>query len=210
VRPSPTDVTEALDALRAGDDVARTRLLQAVYAELRRIAHAQRRRERPDHTLNTTALVHEAYLKLLGPDDRHFDNRVHFYGAAVSAMRQVLVEYARARQRLKRGSGHAPLPLDAVPDVADPAYISDTRAAEILDLDDALHRLAALDPRQARIVECRHFGGLSIEETGEILGLSAATVKREWRSARAWLHAVLGDAPTGDAPAGDAPAVPGA
>jgi RNA polymerase sigma factor (TIGR02999 family) len=192
----PTDVTEALDALHAGDAEAQARLLRAVYAELHRLAHAQRRRERPDHTLNTTALVHEAYLKLLGPAHRTFDNRAHFFAAAARAMRQVLVDHARARSRDKRGGGEAPVPLSALPaEPADPGFLTDERAAEILDLDAALDRLAHLDTRQARIVECRYFGGLSVEETAEALGCSEVTVKREWRSARAWLYAALRQAP---------------
>ena len=193
----PTDVTEALDALRAGDAAASGRLLQAVYDELRRLAHTQRRHERPDHTLNTTALVHEAYLKLLGPAHGDFESRAHFFGAAARAMRQVLVDYARARHRAKRGSGQPGLPLDAaLADApAEPALLTDARAAELLDLDAALERLAALDPRQAHLVECRYFGGLSVEETAEVLGVAPATVKREWRSARAWLYAALKDRP---------------
>ncbi|HLT46760.1 MAG TPA: ECF-type sigma factor [Rubricoccaceae bacterium] len=188
----PTDVTEALDALRGGDDAAQDRLLRAVYDELHGLARSQRRRERPDHTLNTTALVHEAYLKLLGPAHRTYDNRAHFFAAAARAMRQVLVDYARARQRAKRGGPDTPVPLDALPgDPPDPDVLTDARAAEILDLDGALARLARLDARQAQVVECRYFGGLSVEETAEALGLSEATVKREWRSARAWLYAAL-------------------
>jgi RNA polymerase sigma factor (TIGR02999 family) len=198
--PSTTDVTDALDALRDGDTTAGDRLLRAVYAELHRLARTQRRHERSDHTLNTTALVHEAYLRLLGPSYRDFDSRAHFFGAAARAMRQVLVDHARARQRTKRGGGEVPVSLSALPaEPADPAFLTDERAAEILDLDAALGRLAALDERQARVVECRYFGGLSVEETAEALGISEPTVKREWRSARAWLYAALRHAP-GEAP----------
>lgn len=200
-----TDVTEALDALRAGDEAASGRLLRAVYDELRRLARAQRRAERPDHTLNTTGLVHEAYLKLLGPAHRTYDHRAHFFAAASRAMRQVLVDYARARRRDKRGGGQAPLALDALPEPADPDALTDARAAEILDLDAALDRLARLDPRQARVVECRYFGGLSVEETAEALGVSEPTVKREWRSARAWLYAALGGRPPEERPDDAAP-----
>ncbi|HLA64774.1 MAG TPA: sigma-70 family RNA polymerase sigma factor [Rhodothermales bacterium] len=190
------DVTEALDALRGGDGAAGDRLLGAVYDELHRLARAQRRHERPDHTLNTTALVHEAYLKLLGPDHRDYESRAHFFASATRAMRQVLVDYARARGRTKRGSGQAAVSLDALQgsaEPADPGLLSDAAAAEVLDVDAALHRLALLDERQVRVVECRYFGGLSVEETAEALGLSPATVKREWRSARAWLYAALHD-----------------
>jgi RNA polymerase sigma factor (TIGR02999 family) len=197
-----TDVTTALAALRQGDDAAADRLLRAVYDELRRLAHARRRHERPDHTLNTTALVHEAYLKLLGPAHRDYDSRAHFFAAAARAMRQVLVDYARARHRTRRGGGRAAIPLDALPaEPADPGFLTDVLAAEVLDLDAALDRLAALDARQARLVECRYFGGLSVEETAEALGISERTVKREWRSARAWLYGALRRGPEGEAAA---------
>ena len=187
--PSP-EVTEALDALREGDVSARDRLMQAVYQELRMLAHAQRRRERSDLTLNTTALVHEAYFKLLGPNRPGFDDRGHFFSAAARAMRQVLVDHARSRSRKKRGGGQRPVALDAVGPLPDED--TDARqAAELLDLDAALTQLAELDPRQAQVVECRYFGGLSVEETAEALSLSESTVKREWRSARAWLYAAL-------------------
>jgi len=192
----PTDVTDALDALRDGDGAATERLVRAVYGELRRLAHAQRRRERSDLTLNTTALVHEAYLKLLGPARDGYDSRAHFFAAASRAMRQVLVDHARARARTKRGAGVATDSLDDLrsdAEPADPDLLTDSAAAEVLDIDAALGRLAALDERQARVVECRYFGGLSVEETAETLSISEATVKREWRSARAWLYAALHD-----------------
>src|SRR5690606_4625849 len=199
----PTDVTAALDALRVGDTAAEDRLLRAVYDELHRLARSQRRYERPDHTLNTTALVHEAYLKLLGPSHRSFDNRAHFFSAAARAMRQVLVDYARARRRDKRGGGQQALPLSALAsDPSDPNLLTDERAAEILDLDEALHRLARLDARQAQVVECRYFGGLSVEETAEAMGVSEATVKREWRTARAGLYAARYRHPEDAAPGG--------
>ena len=200
-----TDVTSELDALRGGDTAAQDRLLRAVYAELHRLAHRERRHEHADHTLNTTALVHEAYFKLLGPGRHSFDNRAHFFAAAARAMRQVLVDHARARQRLKRGGGQQAVPLAAEP--ADPDLLTDEHAAEILDLDEALDGLARLDPRQARVVECRYFGGLSVEETAEALAISEATVKREWRSARAWLYAALHRPPAGaqGAPPGTPP-----
>ncbi|NNF56766.1 MAG: sigma-70 family RNA polymerase sigma factor [Rhodothermaceae bacterium] len=187
--PSP-EVTEALDALREGDVSARDRLMQAVYDELHMLARAQRRRERSDLTLNTTALVHEAYFKLLGPNRPGFDDRGHFFSAAARAMRQVLVDHARSRSRQKRGGGQRPVALDAIGPLPDED--TDARqAAELLDLDAALTQLAELDPRQAQVVECRYFGGLSVEETAEALSLSESTVKREWRSARAWLYAAL-------------------
>lgn len=183
--PSP-DVTAALDALRDGDDAAREQLVAAVYDELRGLARAHLRRERADHTLVTTELVHEAYEKVLGPSP-DYNGRSHFFGAAARAMRQILVDHARRRSRLKRGGGERPLALDDVGEVAAP----DGRSVDLLDLDAALDRLAVLDPRQAAVVECRYFGGLSVEETAEALDLSASTVKREWRTARAWLYAAL-------------------
>ena len=185
--PAPA-ITEALDALADGDDTARDRLVRAVYDELRVIARAALRRERDGHTLVTTALVHEAYEKVLGPEPA-FSSRGHFFGAAARAMRQVLVDHARRRDRVKRGGGERPVPLDAVGEVAAPG----APGVDLLDLDAALTRLAALDPRQAAVVECRTFGGLSVEETAEALGVSPSTVKREWRTARAWLYAALHD-----------------
>ena len=189
------DITEALGALRDGDEAAADRLARSVYDELARLAHAQRRRERPDHTLDTSALVHEAYVKLLGPSGGDFNNRAHFFAAAARAMRQVLVDYARARNSLKRGEGQRAVSLETENEAAQPlvnaALLTDDEVTEVLDLDDALARLADLDARQARVVECRYFGGLSVEETAEALDLSTATVKRDWRAARAWLYAEL-------------------
>ncbi|MEM0962760.1 MAG: sigma-70 family RNA polymerase sigma factor [Bacteroidota bacterium] len=184
--PSPA-VTEALDALRGGDDGARDRLVAAVYDELRDIARAHLRRERDGHTLVTTALVHEAYEKVIGPNP-DYSSRGHFFGAAARAMRQVLVDHARRRDRLKRGGGERPLALTDVGEIAAP--VSDG-SIDLLDLDGALRKLAELDARQAAVVECRYFGGLSVEETAEALGTSESTVKREWRTARAWLYAAL-------------------
>lgn len=184
----PSDVTEALAALRNGDVEARDRLVRAVYDELREIARAHLRHERDDHTLVTTELVHEAYEKVLGDTpSASYSGRGHFFGAAARAMRQILVDHARRRNREKRGGGVQPVALSAIGDVAAEAPV------DVVDLDAALDRLAELDERQARVVECRYFGGLSIEETAEALGISTATVKREWRMARAWLYAALRD-----------------
>ena len=183
--PSP-DVTEALEALRDGDADARDRLVRAVYDELRGLARAHLRREQ-GATLVTTELVHEAYEKLLGPRSS-YGGRGHFFGAAARAMRQILVDHARRRGRAKRGGGARAAALDEVGEIAAPAAGGEV---DILDLDAALTRLAALDARQAAVVECRYFGGLSVEETAEALGLSTATVKRTWRTARAWLFATL-------------------
>lgn len=186
---SSPHVTEALDALRDGDDGARDRLVAAVYDELRLIAHAHLRRDAAQ-TLVTTELVHEAYEKVLGSDPA-YDGRGHFFGAAARAMRQILVDRARHRNRIKRGGGQRPL---ALTDVGEIAATGDGRGVDLLDLDDALTRLAAFDPRQASVVECRYFGGLSFEETAEALGISVATAKRDWRTARAWLYATLHEA----------------
>jgi RNA polymerase sigma factor (TIGR02999 family) len=187
---SSPDVTEALNALRGGDDGARDRLVAAVYDELRVIAHAHLRREAPQ-TLVTTELVHEAYEKVLGADPA-YDGRGHFFAAAARAMRQVLVDRARRRNRIKRGGGQRPL---ALTDVGEIAATAAGRGVDLLDLDDALTRLAAFDPRQAAVVECRYFGGLSFEETAEAVGVSVATAKRDWRTARAWLYAALHESP---------------
>jgi RNA polymerase sigma-70 factor, ECF subfamily len=167
-----------------------------VYEELRRIAHRQLGRERPDHTLGTTALVHEAYLKLARLDRIAWQGRAHFLAVAAQAMRRVLVDYAVARRTLKRGGARTAAALDDVPSgdlvAADALAAAATRADELLALDDALRRLAALDERQARVVECRFFAGMSVEETAEALDVSPATVKRDWTLARAWLNRELG------------------
>ena len=182
---SSPGVTEALDALRDGDQAARDRLVSAVYDELRDIARAYLRKEQA-RTLVTTELVHEAYEKALGPSPA-YDGRGHFFGAASRAMRQILVARARQRNRLKRGGGERALALTEVAEIAAPGG----RTIDLLDLDAALDRLAELDPRQAAVVECRYFGGLTFEETAEALGVSAVTAKRDWRMARAWLFAAL-------------------
>ncbi|PAP80733.1 hypothetical protein B1759_04995 [Rubrivirga sp. SAORIC476] len=182
---SSPGVTEALDALRDGDQAARERLVSAVYDELRDIARAYLRKEQA-RTLVTTELVHEAYEKALGPSPT-YDGRGHFFGAASRAMRQILVDRARQRNRLKRGGGERALALTEVAEIAAPGG----RTIDLLDLDAALDRLAELDPRQAAVVECRYFGGLTFEETAEALGVSAVTAKRDWRMARAWLFAAL-------------------
>ena len=183
-------VTELLAASRDGDADASHRLVAAVYDELRVIARAERRGQHHD-TLNTTAIVHEAYAKLVDGGQLRFDGRGHFFGAAARAMRQVLVDDARSRSRLKRGGPDRPLPLD---DVAEPAATDafvDGRADELLAIDRALGRFALLDPRAARVVECRYFGGLSVEETAEALEVSEAAVKRDWAAARVWLYQAL-------------------
>ena len=152
-----------------------------VYAELRRPVHRYLQRERPDHTLQSTALVHEAYLRLIKQSNARFENRAHFFAICAQLMRQILVEYARAHRAAKRNAGKT-VTFD------DELAIFKNRAVDLVALDDALNDLAKLDPQQCRIVEMRFFGGLSIEETARVLGTSAATVKRDWAAARAWLY----------------------
>jgi RNA polymerase sigma-70 factor, ECF subfamily len=166
-------------------------LLPLVYAELKRIAARELRGERAAHTLCTTALVHEAWVELAKLDRIRWQNRSHYLALAAQAMRRVLVDHAVARRALKRGGGQPVEPFnDDV--MLDPMAMVQARAAELLDLDAALVRLAALDARQAEVVECRFFGGMSVEETAEALGRSPATVKRQWSLARAWLNRELG------------------
>jgi RNA polymerase sigma factor (TIGR02999 family) len=186
VRSAVTAVLSAAE--RDGRDVF-DELLPLVYDELRQMAHRQLAREHRPRTLNTTGLVHEAYLKLVDQAQAPLKSRAYFFGAAARAMRQVLVDAARRRGRLKRGAGEAPLNLD------DFQVSVDAFAAQLDDLDEALGRLAALYPRQARVVECRFFGGLSVEETAEALDLAPRTVKRDWSLARAWLFRELGTGP---------------
>jgi RNA polymerase sigma factor (TIGR02999 family) len=182
MKPSGDDVTALLHAWTAGDTEARDRLMAVLYQELHRRAAAHLRRERPGHTLQPTALVHEAYLKLLKDRPERWQNRAHFCAIAAHAMRQILIERARARDALKRGGGQPRVTFDE----GLPAAQAE-RPIDLMSLDSALDRLAALDAGQARIVELRYFGGLSIEETAEAMGISPATVKRHWAVARAWL-----------------------
>jgi len=162
-------------------------LLPLVYGELRRIAAQRLRHERPDHTLQPTALVHEAYIRLVDQRRVRWQNRAHFYGIAAQIMRRILVDRARARGADKRGAGWQRISLagDKTPAAA--------RDVDVLAIDHALRRLAALDPQQERIVELRYFGGLTIEEAAEVIGISTATLKREWAIAKAWLRAHLSD-----------------
>lgn len=176
----PSDITALLAALAGGDDGARDRLWETVYAELRGMARNQLAREREGVSLVPTALVHEAYLRLLG-DTASFRNRAHFFGAAGHAMRRILVEHARARQRDKRGGGAMPVTLSPDLPVATPD------AAHLIEIDEALRRLEALDAQMVRVVELRWFAGLSIEETAEALDTSPRSVNRVWTAARAWL-----------------------
>ena len=165
-----------------GDEAARNELIPLVYGELRRIARRYLSRERPDHTLQSGALVHEAYLRLLHKEPPQWQNRAHFFGVAAQLMRHILVDHARSRLAGKRGAGAPRLALD--PQMALPQK----REMDLVALDDALTKLASLDSQQSRLIELRFFGGLSIEETAVVLGISPATVKREWTTARAWLQ----------------------
>lgn len=154
-----------------------------VYGELRRLAHYYLQRERSDHTLQSTALVHEAYLRLAGQNPPQWQNRAHFFGIAAHVMRQILVEYARAHSAAKRGG-----PSVCMLTLDDALEIQQKTNVDVIALDGALDRLSELDPQQSRIVELRFFAGLTIEDTSEVMGISPATVKRDWTSARAWLH----------------------
>lgn len=186
---SSPDVTQLLLGWSAGDRSAGEQLLSAVYAELHRQAARAMRRESADHTLQTTALVHEAYLRLIDQRRVEWRNRAHFFGVAAHLMRRILVDHARRRRAGKRGSGQRQVSLDDVHSVRGAS--SEASRLDVLVFDDALDRLAALDESQSRIVELRYFGGLNIEETAEALDVSPATVKREWAIARAWLRREL-------------------
>ncbi len=178
---TPGDVTVLLTALRGGDRAVLDRLLPAVYDELRELAHRQLRREREGHTLSTTAVVHEAYLKLAGAQQLTWRDRAHFFGVCSQAMRRVLVNYAEMKGAQKRGAGAPHVPFDDIVKAAD------TRPDDLVAVHQALERLERLSPRQTRVVECRVFGGMGVRETAEALSVSPATVKRDWTLARAWL-----------------------
>ncbi len=180
-------ISDLVDDASRGHAQAMSALLPIVYQELRRVAAGYLRRERPGQTLQATALVHEAYLRLLREQQVSWQNRAHFCAIAANSMRQILVERARARNAAKRGGGQHRITLDEAPAPAQ----GDDAGVDIDALDQALTRLAALDPQQARLVELRYFGGLTIEETAEVLGVSPATVKRSWVVAKAWLRKEL-------------------
>jgi len=179
------EVTRLLTDLGRGGRAAADRLLPLLYEELRQIAHRRLRGERPNHTLNTTALVHEAYVKLVGLDRIAWQNRAHFLAIAAQAMRRVLVDYAVGRNTRKRGGLRQRVPLDEA------TITAGEPADHVVALDAALRRLESVNPRLSRLVECRYFGGMSIEETGQALQLSPATIKRQWNVARAWLNREL-------------------
>jgi RNA polymerase sigma factor (TIGR02999 family) len=186
---SRADITRLVHAARDGNRPAMDALFEALYEELRALARRQRGRWKGDYTLNTTALVHEAYLKLVDQTQADWRDRAHFCATAARAMRHILVNYAERRMAAKRGGGATPLPLaDDVDTPGDPNPVPEDSAEEILALHDALQRLERLSERQSRVVECRFFVGLPIPETAEVLGVSPATVKRDWHVASAWLH----------------------
>jgi len=185
----PDDITRLLSALGTGESGALNRLVPLVYDDLRRVARGQLRRRRPGDTLNTTGLVHEAYERLADQSGLTLRDRGHFFAVSAIAMRQIVVDHARRRGRLKRGGDKFMVPLDEAPDpvAAD--------ASRVLVIDEALQQLSRLNERLARVVECRYFGGLSEEETAAALGISVRTTQREWFKARAWLRAELGAGP---------------
>jgi RNA polymerase sigma factor (TIGR02999 family) len=175
-------MTRLLVEASAGDRQALDRLIPVVYGELRRLAHGYLQNERAGHTLQTTALVHEAYLRLVDQKHLQWQNRTHFFAIAARIMREILTEHARSRGRAKRGGGAVKFSLDEAP------VLSDRRAAELVALDDALRSLETIAPRKSRVVELRFFGGLTNEEVAEVLEISPRTVRREWNLAQAWLY----------------------
>ena len=176
------NITQLLNKVSDGDGLALERILPLVYDELRIISSKYLRDEYRKHTLQTTELVHEAYIKLIGDEKLTWENRAHFFGIAARSMRQILVDYARKRKAVKRGSGETKLSLDKA------EFLITDSEEQILLLDDALEKLEELDERASKIVELRYFSGLSIEETANMLNISAATVKRDWNFAKAWLY----------------------
>jgi RNA polymerase sigma-70 factor, ECF subfamily len=185
---APGDVTRLLQALGL-DEPAVQGVLPLVYDELRRLAASYLRRERKDHTLQPTALVHEAYMRLAAQDRVQWRNRAHFLGVAAQLMRRVLIDHGRASHAEKRGGHHTHIPIEQV----DPGR--EALSVDIFALDQALTKLATVDARQAKIVELRYFGGLTVEEVAEVMDISPATIKREWQMARAWIHRELRSTP---------------
>lgn len=181
----PGDITESLAGLSRGDPRALEQLLPVVYNEMRRLAAGYLKNERPGHTLQPTALAHEAFLRIVVQKDVSWQNRAHFLGVAAQAMRRILVDHARQRKALKRSGGRTVIALE-------PSMVGGSNEIALDDLDQALNELAKLSERQAKVVELRYFGGLTIEETAEVLGISPMTVKRDWTMARAWLFRELG------------------
>jgi RNA polymerase sigma-70 factor (ECF subfamily) len=191
--PASHDMTQLLVAWSEGDQSALEQLLPLVNTELRRLAGHYMRRENPGHTLQTSALVNEAYLRLIDQKNVRWQNRAHFFGIAAQLMRRILIDHARKHQYQKRGGGAIQVSLDEA------VAVVEARAAELLAVDEALERLTAMDARKGRIVELRFFGGLTEDETAEVMGVSLPTVQREWRAAKAWLHRMLTEGKLDDA-----------
>ncbi len=189
--PAPSEVSQLLHAWSNGDKTALDKLMPLVYGELRQMAKRYMDRQQAGHTLQTTALIHEAYLRLIDQSEAHWQNRAHFFSVAATAMRHILVDHARTQQAAKRGGAAQRVTLDEA------AAVSVERAAELVALDDALESLAAFDQRKSRVVEMRYFGGLTVEETAEALQVSPETVARDWRLARTWLLRRLSNAAAG-------------
>jgi RNA polymerase sigma factor (TIGR02999 family) len=192
-QPDREDVTILLAELTKGNKEAASKLIPLVYDELRRLAGSYMRRERSDHTLQATALVHEAYLKLVEQRSVDWQSRAHFFGIAAQVMRRILVDHARKHLREKRGGAERAVPIDEA------LVFAPEQSLDLMKLDQALERLTKLDPRQGKIVELRFFGGLTVEQTAELLGISPKTVKRDWSIAKAWLYSEVrqtdGDVP---------------
>lgn len=191
--PAAQDMTQLLVAWSEGDQSALEQLLPLVNAELRRLAGNYMRRESPGHTLQTSALVNEAYLRLIDQKNVRWQNRAHFFGIAAQLMRRILIDHARKAQYAKRGGGAIQVSLDEA------AAVTEARAAELLAVDEALEKLMTMDARKGRLVELRFFGGMTEEETAEVMGISVPTVQREWRAAKAWLHRMLTEGKEDDA-----------
>ena len=185
---STHSVSHLLEDWNSGDPQALDQLMPVIYEELHKMAKRYMNQQSPGHTLQTTALIHEAYLRLVKQKERHFENRAHFFGVAAQAMRHILVDYARNRHTAKRGGGARPISLEEA------ALVTEERAAELVAFDEALKELAKLSQRQSRVVELRYFGGLSVEETATILKVSSDTVMRDWSMAKTWLHRALSPA----------------
>jgi RNA polymerase sigma factor (TIGR02999 family) len=194
MEPAPADVTSLLNKLASGDQEAAAQLVPLVYEELRHVAARRLRQERPDHTLQATALVHEVYVKLSAQRDAKWQNRAQFFGVASQVMRRILVDYARGQQRIRRGGKRQKVSLDDV------VLVSPDRTEEVLTVHESLSRLEKLDARQARIVELRYFGGLTVEEIAQVVGISTKTVMRELNVAKAWLYGDLKERRADDAP----------
>lgn len=183
---TPNEITQMLVELTDGNQDVVNRILPHIYDELRRLAGSYLRKERADHTLQPTALVHEAYMKLIDQRQVKWQNRAHFFGIAAQVMRRILMDHARKHLANKRGGNAEVLPLED-----EILVVSHDKSAELVALDDALNQLNEVDPQKARVVELRYFGGLSIEETAEVMGVSVPTVNRHWRMAKAWLYSEL-------------------